>query len=682
MEVLVQKTKNFKYYLAGFIAFITFAVYIASLRNGFIAEWDDGEYVLNNPFIRSINLAFLRWAFFDFHSSNWHPLTWISHAIDYAVWGVNPLGHHLTSIIIHAVNTFLVAVLVMRLQEIATGTRPGGPEALVLDERRKLITAGVAALLFGLHPVHVESVAWIAERKDLLCALFFLLSIAGYVEYVTAIDNKSIGQDVRARFVTKEYLITLGFFILALMSKPMAVSLPVVLLILDWYPFRRLRSVKSALTLLVEKLPFIMFSLISSALTILAQRSWGALVGIQMLPLSSRLLIAAQALLMYLWKMAVPRDLVPYYPYPKDISLISLDFLLAIALVIGLTVFCIIVAKRHKLGLAAWGYYVVTLLPVLGIMQVGSQSMADRYTYLPSLAPFLIVAAVTSWGYEKAMNLNRSRSMVMALFLSAGAVVFAGLSLLSIQQMHFWRDGLSLWSYVIEKEPDKASIAYTNLGSAYQKTGQLDKAMENYDKAIALDPNDYLAYTNRGVIFDKMGEFDRALESYGKAVISNPGDYKAYFNRGLLYYKMDRITDAIEDFEMALGLNMLDPPTVAWAHNNLGILYGKAGMYDRSIAEFNIAIAIDPNNPITFNNRGFAYASKGQDRKAIEDFSQAIILDPNYASVYFQRGDAYLRAGNKELAISDFQKGCDLGDMYACSALQAARIMIKPEKRN
>jgi len=677
----VQKTKNFKYYLAGFIAFITFAVYLASLQNGFIAEWDDGEYVLYNPYIRSFNLAFLRWAFFDFHSSNWHPLTWISHAIDYAVWGVNPLGHHLTSVVIHAVNTFLVAVLVIRLQEIATGTRPRGQEALVLDEPRKLITAGVAALLFGLHPVHVESVAWIAERKDLLCALFFLLSIIWYGKYVTATGAESTDNAVRSRFYRREYLLSFGFFVLALMSKPMAVSLPVVLLILDWYPFRRLRSVKTALTLLVEKLPFIMFSLISSALTILAQRAWGALVEIQTLPLSSRLLIAAQALLMYLWKMAVPRDLVPYYPYPKDISLISVDFLLSIALVVGLTVFCIIIAKRHKLGLAAWSYYVVTLLPVLGIMQVGSQSMADRYTYLPSLAPFLIVAAGASWGYEKAIILSRSKSMVMALFLTAGVVALAGLSLLSIRQMHIWENGLSLWSYVIEKEPDKASLAYTNLGSAYQKMGQLDRAMENYDKAITLDPNDYLAYTNRGVILDKMGESDRALESYGKAVISNPGDYKAYFNRGLLYDKMGRIAEAIEDFEMALRLNMMDPGTVAWAHNNLGILYGKAGMYDRSIAEFNIAIAIDPNNPITFNNRGFAYAYNGQDRKAIEDFTKAIILDQNYASAYFQRGDAYLRTGNKELAIADFQKGCDLGDMYACSALQAAR-MIKPQKGN
>ena len=674
----MRTTNKLTYSIAGFTAFITLAVYLASVQNGFIAEWDDGEYVLYNPYIRSIDLTFLRWAF-DFHASNWHPLTWLSHAIDYAVWGVHPLGHHLTSVMLHAVNVFLVVVLIKRLQEIAAGMRPSGQEAATPDDHGMLITAGVTGLLFGLHPVHVESVAWIAERKDLLCALFFLLSIAGYVKYVTAIGNGSVDHLARTRLVKKEYLLSLGFFILALMSKPMAVSLPVVLLILDWYPFRRLRSVKTAQTLLIEKLPFITFSLISSVLTILAQRAGGAVVEIQTLPLSERLLVAARSLLVYLWKMAVPWDLIPYYPYPKDISLFSMGFLFAVALIIGITIFCIILAKRHKLGLAVWVYYIVTLLPVIGIVQVGSQSMADRYTYLPSLAPFLIIAAGSSWGYAKAIRLNRS--VVMIFFLSAGIMMFAGLSYLSIRQMRIWENGLTVWSYVIEKRPNEVSIAYTNLGSAYQKRGQLDKAMENYNKAISLDPNDYLAYTNRGVIFDRMGQFDKAIESHNKAIVSNPGDYKAYFNRGLTYDKMGRITDAIEDFQRTLRLNTQDTQVIAWAYNNLGILYGKVGMDDQSITAFNNSLAIEPNSPFTFYNRGFAYAYQGQYNRAIEDFSKAILLDQKNASAYFHRGDAYLRTGNKALAISDFQHGCDLGDMEACNALAAFPPMATPDRK-
>jgi tetratricopeptide (TPR) repeat protein len=670
-----------RHHLAAFIALVTLVVYLASLRNGFIPEWDDGDYVLNNPYIRSFNLAFLKWAFCNFYASNWHPLTWISHAADYAIWGVNPLGHHLTSIILHTVNTFVVVMLIMRLQQAAIGARPNGQESLAQDRHGMLITAGVTGLLFGLHPLHVESVAWVAERKDLLCALFFLLSIERYMRYVASADDRPTGHALLGRFVTNNYLLSLGFFILALMSKPMAVSLPAVLLILDWYPFRRLRSVKTARVMLVEKLPFIACSIISAVLTILAQRAWGSVVELQTLPLSSRLAVAAQSLLVYLWKMAVPRNLIPYYPYPKDISPLSVGFLLAFAGVIVISIFCAIIAKRQKLGLALWGYYVVTLLPVIGIVQVGSQSMADRYTYLPSLAPFLLVGAVAAWGYGKAVRLNRARSIGKNLFFGAGILMFVGLSFLSVRQIHIWESGISLWSYVIEKEPEKDSIAYTNLGSAYQKKGQLDKAIENYDKAISLNPKDYLAYNNRGAILAKVGQFDEAIESYNKAILSNPGDYKAYFNRGLTYDKMGRIYDSIQDFQRALGLNMRDPRAIAWAYNNLGILYGKEGMDDKSVAAFNNSIAIEPNYPVTYYNRGIAYAFMGRYKEAIEDFSKVILLDRHYASAYYNRGDAYVKTGATVYALADFSTGCSLGDSDSCNALQEVRMEMTPGQK-
>jgi tetratricopeptide (TPR) repeat protein len=665
-RVVMRTTQKSTYYLAGCVAVVAFAVYLPSLQNDFIAEWDDGEYVLNNPFIRSIGLAFLKWSFFDFYASNWHPLTWISHALDYALWGLNPLGHHLTSVILHAVNTFLVVVLVMRLQEAAKGAAPVGGEASAPGDRGMLITAGVTGLLFGLHPVHVESVAWIAERKDLLCALFFLLSIAGYRNYVAAVGSEAAGRSIFSRFSTKGYLLSLGFFILALLSKPMAVSLPVVLLILDWYPFRRLHSISTVRAALVEKLPFVAFSLISSVLTILAQRAWGAVVEIQAVPLSSRLLVAVRSLVAYLGKMIVPVELVPYYPYPKVISILSMEFLLAFALAIGITFCCVMISEKQKGWLAAWGCYLATLLPVIGIVQVGSQSMADRYAYLPSLAPFLVLAAGTSWGYEKVISRHRSRSMVMMLFIGAGIMISAGLSALTLRQVQVWKNGLSVWSYVIEKQPGKVSIAYTNLGSVYQKAGQFDKALEYYDKALSLDPNDYLAYVNRGVIFNDVGRYDLAIESYGRAVATNPADYTAYYNRGLTYDKIGRLNDAIEDFQKATKLQAKDP----WTHNNLGILYSKAGRYDQSIAAFNNAIAIEPNNPVMFINRGLSFAFSGQYPRAIEDFSMAIHLDQKNVAAYFNRGDAYVKTGSIELAVSDFSKGCSLGDMNSCDALQ------------
>ena len=239
-----RKTIHVRYYLAASVSLITFLVYLSSLQNGFV-QWDDPEYVSENLHIRSFNASFLKWAFLEFHSANWHPLTWISHAIDYAIWGLNPLGHHLTNNILHTFNTFIVVLLIVRLVELFKESTKTEVTTTFLDNRRTLIVAGVTGLLFGLHPLHVESVAWVAERKDLLCAFFFLLSITAYLKYLRTIDIVQAGQGPRSRFLNKQYLFSFFFFALALLSKPMAVSLPAVLLIFDWYPSKRILRRKS-----------------------------------------------------------------------------------------------------------------------------------------------------------------------------------------------------------------------------------------------------------------------------------------------------------------------------------------------------------------------------------------------------------------------------------------------------
>ena len=570
----MNTTKNLRYYLAGSVAIITFVVYLASLRNDFV-NWDDNSYIIENPYIRSFNIDFLRFAFFDFYASNWHPLTWISHAIDYAIWGLNPLGHHLTSVILHAVNTFLVVLLIMRLQETAKGTMPGGREASVPNERGMLITAGVTGLLFGLHPVHVESVAWIAERKDLLCALFFLLSIAWYVKYATALGSGPVDHPVRSRFVRKEYLLSLCFFMLALMSKPMAVSLPVVLLLLDWYPLRRLHSGTTALTAFVEKLPFITFSLISSILTVLAQRAGGAFASMDVIPLSTRLLAAARAVVIYLWKMIMPVDLLPFYQYPRHVtSFILTGYFLAAVMVIGITVLCVILAKKNKLLLSVWGYYCITLLPVLGIVQVGSQFMADRYTYLPSLGPFLVFGLVLAWLSGKMRALSEGRLIVVA---GNTIAILAAVSMtyLTIRQIGIWENSFVFWNHVITKEPEKVPIAYYGLGTSFQQAGLYDRAIENYDKAITLDASLYQVYNNKGALYGILGQYGKAIECLNKAIAIHPNS-SAYNNRGLTLYFVGQYDNALEDYNRAIELDQ----RFADAYFNRGSLYlitGKAG---------------------------------------------------------------------------------------------------------
>jgi Tfp pilus assembly protein PilF len=677
----MRTTEKRTYAVAGIAAIATFAVYLASLQNDFVAEWDDGEYVLNNPHLRSLDLAFLRWAFFDFYASNWHPLTWISHAVDYAIWGLKPFGHHLTNNILHAANAFIVVLFIRRLLEAAQAATTDSGAPPLLDERGMLIAGGIGGLLFGLHPVHVESAAWIAERKDLLCGLFFLLSVITYTKYAAGQRSKARGMPSkgegghggvgRAFFTNKHYLAALVFFFLALMSKPMAVSLPVVLLIIDWYPFQRFDRGPAWRIVVIEKLPFIAGSLVSSVLTVLAQASGGAIVETRVVPLSSRLLVAAQSLIAYLGKIVAPVGLLPFYPYPSHVSLLSPRFLVPLIAVIGTTVWCIMISRKRKLWLSTWGYYVVTLLPVLGIVQVGSQSMADRYTYLPSIAPFLIVAVGAAWGLTRLPAAHRSGTRTVVLAAGAATFVLVSLTYLTVQQVRIWENGYTLWSHVIEHEPRNVPLAYTNLGSVYQKRGQLQDAMANFDRAIALDPNDYMAYINRGVIFDKVGAFGTALESFNTAVALNPSEFTAYYNRGITYDKMGRTAEAIRDFERAVILK----PNEYRAHNNLGILYTKSGQYDRAAASFHHAIAIDPYNAITYTNRGLAYSYGGDFSRALEDFSKAILLDQQNGSAYFHRGDVYYKSGNRERALSDFQQGCSLGNPDACAAMQALQTM-------
>jgi hypothetical protein len=486
----------------------------------------------------------------------------------------------LTSVILHGVNAFLVVLLIMRLQEIAKGTVPGVREASVPNERGMLITAGVTGLLFGLHPVHVESVAWVAERKDLLCALFFLLSIAWYVKQGTAPGNEPAGHPVRSRFVRKEYLFSLGFFMLALMSKPMAVSLPVVLLLLDWYPLRRLRSGTAALPALVEKLPFILLSLISSILTVLAQRAGGAFASMEVIPLSTRLLAAARAVVIYLWKMVMPLDLLPFYQYPRQVSLLMLTgYILAAVMVIGITVLCMILAKKNKLPLSVWGYYCITLLPVLGIVQVGSQFMADRYTYLPSLGPFFVFGLALAWLSGKMRALSEGRLIVVAgntiALLAAVSMIY-----LTIGQIGIWENSFVFWNHVITKEPEKVPMAYYGLGTSFQQARLYDRAIENYDKAITLDASLYQVYNNKGVIYGILGQYDKAIECFHNAIALHPNS-SAYNNRGLTLYYVGQYTRALEDYNKAIELDQ----RFADAYFNRGNIYLKTGKAKAALSD-------------------------------------------------------------------------------------------------
>jgi len=572
---------HFKYYLAGSTALITLLAYLPSLRNEFV-NWDDDLYIINNTFIRLLDIDLFRRAFWGFYASNWHPLTWLSHAVDYAIWGLNPAGHHLSNIILHAINTFLVVLLVVKLLASRQAGKPTSPQ----DVRFSLIAAVTTGLLFGIHPIHVESVAWVAERKDLLCALFFLLSIIMYTRYLTFPSTSYFKREWQKR---RLYLLSLLFCALALLSKPMAVTLPFVLLIVDWHPFGRIRSLKALRSVFYEKLPFIALSLGSSILTVLAQGETGAIQSARFAPLSTRLLVSTKSLAAYLWKILLPLDLVPFNPYPQNVSFLSSEYLAAAAVVAGITAICIVMAKKNrKLCLSAWGYYVLTLVPVLGIVQVGSQSMADRYTYLPSLGPFLIAGAAVAWVSGKANTLTRRGKIIHIVGGSVIILVFVSLSYLTNKQIGIWRNSIDLWNAAIKNESATDPYVYYGRGGAFAKLGLHNRAITDYSRAIALSRSYYarerihFVYFNRGMTYMRMGQIDKAISDFSRAIAFNPSYYKAYDNRGIAYYSNGQYDRAMEDFNRAILSNQND----AVAYLNRGVLYLSIGNRDTALSDF------------------------------------------------------------------------------------------------
>ena len=510
--------------------------------------------------------------------------------------------------------------------------------------------------------------AWVSERKDLLCALFFLLSIIAYAKYVSSINNGTAQKNVLSYFNNKHYLLSLGFFILALMSKPMAVTLPVVLLILDWYPFTRVRSFKTFCPVFVEKLPFVAPCALSSMLTVLAQHSGGAMVSTTSLPLSIRVLVASKSVIMYLWKMIWPLDLIPFYPYlhASISSFLTFEYLIPVVLLAGATIACSLIVQKQRFWLTAWGYYIVTLLPVLGIIQVGNQSMADRYTYLPSLGPFAVMGFGVAWVSAKTSAIKKGKVIVQ--FFSAILALFIFVSVISItvKQIGIWENSIIFWSYIIEKEPEKVPLAYLNRGAALEKMGHLDEAIENYDRAIALKPSYGKAFYNRGVVFSNMGQFDKAIADLDQAIVLSPSFGDAYNRRGLLYEKRGLLDKAIDDYNKAILSEPLSPE----AYFNLGVLYGRLRSYEKALNYLSKAISINSDNADYYSNRGAIYSLTGQRIKALEDFNKAIELDHGIAAVYYNRGIVYLNTDRRALAIADFRKACDLGDKDGCTGLR------------
>jgi protein O-mannosyl-transferase len=693
--------RRLSYYLAACIAVATFVVYLPALRNGFV-NWDDAVYVYDNVHIRTLDLRLVSWAFSDYlKTGNWHPLTWLSHAADVAVWGADPRGHHLTSVVLHAVNALLVTLLIIRLITITDRIRTDSGNPPLFSVRCGLIAAGVTGMLFGLHPLHVENVAWISERKDLLSSLFFLLSLQAYLVYADASARRVVQTRV---WGSRSYLLSLVYFMLALLSKPMAVTLPMVLLLLDWYPLQRIRSWRQTVPMAAEKLPFFLLSALLSVVTLVAQKRAGGTEGLSIVGLPDRILVAIKSLAAYLVSMVAPRDLLPFYPYPETVSWSLPAYLAAVLTVIALSVAAAVTREKHPFYLAAWGYYVVTLAPVIGIIQAGGQAMADRYTYLPSIAPLLLVGLLAGriWTKQEARGQRGTSRAIIAVVLAIA--LCSVLITRTREQIALWKDSVTLWSYVIEKGGGTVALPYNNRGLAFQDRREPGRAMEDFNAAIAIDPLYSYAYMNRGWVYRDLGSYREAIDDYDRALGLDPRKYAplaymrrgvlrgetgqhtlaladfteairrlpdyadAYTGRGLVLTEMGQFDRALEDLQRAIELD----PANSDAYLNRGVAHERSGRTDRAVADYSKAIELNPTDALAYRNRGSVLGMTGRLAEAIEDLTKALSLDPRLAGVYLDRGNLYRRAGKAALAAGDFQRACGSGIKDACAAGKGA----------
>lgn len=533
----------------GLAAVITFLVYLPSLRNDFVNR-DDNVYVYENLNIQSIDLGLAGWIP---SVVIWHPMTMLSLAIDYSIWGLAPIGYHLTNNILHSLNTFLVAILSILLINIAYGHPHTG-----CGSKRALIAGLTAAFLFGVHPLHVESVAWTSERKDVLCGFFFLLALLMYLNYAVTQNDKRQKKLIY-------YLSCFIFFIFALLSKPMAVSLPLVMLILDFYPLKRLTSEKSK-TILLEKLPFVPFSLLMSLSAVWVHYAEKKLPTLKHYQISERILSALRAYIFYLYKMIAPINLATFYPLPDRIGLFeSIEYLGAFVLILIISLLAVRFIKRNRLYISIWLYYLVTLLPVIGLVQVGGYaSAADRYTYLPSIGPFILVGLGIALTYERfAANY---RIITFAIF----AIFAAFLTTQTVMQVYVWRNSITLWSHELKLYPS-ATIAYNMRGIAYYGKGQFQDAIMDYNEAVKIDPTFKEALNNRGNALYNIGNYQQAIDDYSAALNIDPLQDASYTNRGSAYARIKNYPLAIKDLEEAIRLKPNNPSV----YYNLAMIYSE-----------------------------------------------------------------------------------------------------------
>lgn len=620
----------------------TLLFYLPVLGNGF-TNWDDPKYILSNPDIRSLDASFFKWSWTTFYMGNWMPLTWWSFALDYAAGGLNPLVYHLDNLFWHLLNTLLVFFISFKVLSLAEGGGPGGQGR---TRTGALSAAVLTAALFGIHPLHVESVAWAAEKKDVLCGFFFLLSLSFYLDDASRSGRKRWAWG--ASFIS---------YALALMAKPMALSLPFVFLLLDLWPLKRTKA--GSVRIWMEKIPFLILFLVECWIAPLAQS--GNHAPHDQTP-AFRVMNAFHSVVFYLWKMVFPSDLCPFYPVGANPAAFSGMNLFSCILVFGISIWCWRERKKWPFLGIAWLYFGITLLPVLGLTQIGFQAAADRYTYLPSLGPFLLISAVAA---DKLRGLR-------TIFLTAAILLIGLLGILTLQQLAVWKSSLALWEYEMKTCPIDSAVPHQKLGETYLELGRTQEALAELDKALALAPNNDEIHITKGVLLRQEGDWAPAADEFQKAIALNPANALAYCNLGMVDINLGLKDQAVSEADQAI---QLDPP-FALAYVVLGIVDSNQKDYQKAREDFQNAVKFDPLNPDWAQNLASVNLDLGRLNDAVSWYQKAIRLNPNNPVCFLNLGMIYAREGQSIQAREELEYAAQLGPKDPGFYEQLSRIYL------
>ena len=647
----------------------TLGLYWRVTAHGFV-DYDDGDYVFGNAHVQAgLSWAGVKWAFTTGHASNWHPLTWLSHMLDVSVFGQNAGGHHLTSLLLHCVNSVLVFFAL---------------RALTGASWRSFFVAA----LFAWHPLHVESVAWISERKDLLSASFALLSLWCY-----AWANAPVSE---SRLPDWRWLGgSLACFAAGLLCKPMLVTWPFVLLLVDFWPLGRPMQRR----LFVEKLPFLLLSVVSSVATFLVQRKGGAVSPLEGLPIGARVGNAVVSYARYLRKTFWPDDLSVLYPHPGFWPTTTL--VAAAVLLVALTVIGIWLRRRSPFVLIGWLWFVGMMVPVIGLVQVGIQSMADRYTYLPHVGLFIALiwsaaALVERW----------PRASIPSLITGMSVLAVAGV--LTWQQTAIWATTETLFGNAV-RVTQKNYLAYNNLGYYLANHGRTAEAFTNYEASLRIKPdyadarnnlghvlagqrryaeaiahyraglasapNNLEIHNNLGNALSETGDLDGAMAEYRFVLQRNPEHADAHNNLGIALAMRGELAEAMEHFNLALRYK----PTDAGAHGNLGNAYAAQRNWAEAVRHYTEALRLSANDPQTRNNLGNVLAEQGRLEEARTNYLLALKLKADNPEAEFNLGCVLVRLGQRDEAAQHFREALRLKPDYSAASEQLRALSIGPK---